>query len=480
MTELQKIPTEDISLYEAQKKIYPREVKGRYQRIRFWVIASVWVAFYGLAWITWDGRQAVLFDLPARQFHIFGLTFWPQDFYLLTWLLVLGALSLFLVTAVAGRVWCGYTCPQTVWTEAFLFMERLTEGSHRKRIKLDNGPWTLEKILRKTAKQVLWVTFALWTGFTFVGYFTPIRELGAGVMTFDLGTWEWFWFLFYSFATYGNAGFLREQVCQYMCPYARFQGAMLDRKTVTVSYDAMRGEPRRGTSAADATGDCINCTLCVQVCPTGIDIRDGSQYECIGCTACIDACDEVMDKMNKPRGLVGYASFDQLAVPLEERPHINAADNNGLFKKSFWSLILRPRIMLYIGLWVVLTGSFIAFISLRSAVAFDIIRDRNAFFQIAKTGFVDNVYTLKIMNKHQKPLAVDLKLEEYPDAELIYQEDELKHLPANQMTDLPVRVRLPDSESTGKPEKIHFVITNLETGKEIDERTLFWRPRPSK
>ena len=271
-------PPESESYYAAHQKVYPREVAGRFTRLR---IAAAWVLlglFYLLPWVRWNGRQAILFDLPARQFHLFGLTLWPQDFIFLAWLLVMAALSLFFFTAIAGRLWCGYACPQTVWTEVFLWLERVTEGDRARRMKLDAGPWTRERWLRKGSKQFLWIAFALWTGFTFVGFFTPITELAARTLAFALGPWEAFWLLFYGFATYGNAGFLREQVCKYMCPYARFQSAMFDKDTLVITYDAGRGEPRggrrRGTDPRVAgLGDCTDCTLCVQVCPTGIDIR---------------------------------------------------------------------------------------------------------------------------------------------------------------------------------------------------------------
>ncbi|MBT8145049.1 MAG: cytochrome c oxidase accessory protein CcoG, partial [Gammaproteobacteria bacterium] len=260
------------SLYAAARKIYPREVDGRYQRLRNIAVVVLLGLYYLLPWINWNGRQAVLFDLPARKFHLFGLTLWPQDLYYLTAMLVLAALALFFFTALAGRLWCGYACPQTVWTEIFLWMERLTEGKRHKRMKLDAGPWNTEKIWRKSAKQTLWIVFSLGTGFTFVGYFTPITELATKTATLSLGGWETFWVLFYGFATYGNAGFMREQVCKYMCPYARFQSAMFDNDTLIIAYDESRGEPRGGRRRgvqpqAVGLGDCIDCTKCVQVCP---------------------------------------------------------------------------------------------------------------------------------------------------------------------------------------------------------------------
>src|SRR5688572_16335627 len=346
------------SLYLAEAKVYPREVQGRYARLR---TLSVWVLlgiFYLLPWLQWDGRQAVLFDLPARKFFILGLVFWPQDFIFLTWLLIIAALALFFFTAIGGRLWCGYACPQTVWTETFLWMERFAEGDRAARVKLDKAPWSARKLGRKSLKQFLWVTFALWTGFTFVGFFTPIHVLAGEVLTFTLGPWETFWILFYGFATYGNAGYLREQVCKYMCPYARFQGAMFDRDTLVITYDEQRGEPRgarrRGTDPrAQGKGDCIDCTWCVQVCPTGIDIRQGLQIECIACAACIDVCDDVMDKMGSPRGLIRYTTQHAL----DHEP----------------TRILRPRVLIYGALLTALIVGFVAAVALRSPVALDVI-----------------------------------------------------------------------------------------------------------
>ena len=312
------------SLYRKDPKVYPRDVKGTFASLRKLAMVALLGLYYLIPWINWAGHQAVLFDLPARKFYIFGLTFWPQDFIFLTMMLIIAGLSLFFVTAVAGRLWCGYACPQTVWTEAFLWIERLVEGDRNKRMKLDAAPWSGHKLLLKTLKQFLWIGFALWTGFTFVGFFTPIKELGAAVFTFQLGAWETFWLLFYSFATYGNAGILREQVCKYMCPYARFQSAMFDKDTLVIAYDEARGEPRGGRSKSvvpseQGLGDCIGCTLCVQVCPTGIDIREGLQIECIACAACIDVCDQVMDKMDYKKGLISYTTEHRLS---SEETHV--------------------------------------------------------------------------------------------------------------------------------------------------------------
>jgi cytochrome c oxidase accessory protein FixG len=371
------------SLYEAQEKVYPREVEGRFARLRVTAAWCLLGLYYANAWLPWNGRQAFLFDLPARKFYIAGLVFWPQDFIFLTGLLIIAALSLFFFTAIAGRLWCGYACPQTVWTEVFLWMERFAEGDRKERIKLDQAPWSARKALRKSCKQILWVTFALWTGFTFVGYFTPIRTLSGEVLSGSLGSWETFWILFYGFATYINAGYLREQVCKYMCPYARFQSAMFDRDTLVITYDAQRGEPRgarrRGNANGAASGDCVDCTWCVQVCPTGIDIRRGLQQECIACAACIDACDTVMVKVGSPKGLIRYTTQHGL----EHRP----------------TKLLRPRIVIYAALLTLLITGWATALVARKPLALDVIRDRNALYRLLDDGRVENVYDVKIMNK---------------------------------------------------------------------------------
>lgn len=384
------------SLYVAHEKVYPREIQGRFARLRTLSVWALLGIYYVGPWLNWSGRQAVLFDLPARKFYIFGLVFWPQDFIFLTWLLIIAALALFFFTAIGGRLWCGYACPQTVWTETFLAMERFAEGDRNARQKLDRGPWNANKLLRKSAKQLMWVSFALWTGFTFVGFFAPIRSLGSAVWTLSLGPWESFWILFYGFATYGNAGYLREQVCKYMCPYARFQSAMFDHDTLVITYDHERGEPRgarkRNTDPrAQGLGDCIDCSWCVQVCPTGIDIRQGLQIECIACAACIDACDDVMDKMGSPRGLIRYTTQHSL----EHQP----------------TRITRPRVLIYGGLLAALVVGFMVTVALRSPVSLDVLRDRNSLYRLTDDGNVDNVYTLRILNKteHEQHFRIEAR-----------------------------------------------------------------------
>jgi cytochrome c oxidase accessory protein FixG len=380
---------EMVSLYKKGEKIYAREVKGWFTNWRWVFVWLTQIVFYCTPWLMWNDRQAVLFDLTTRRFYMFNLVLYPQDFIYLTALLVISAYGLFLFTTVAGRLWCGYACPQSVYTEIYMWMERKIEGDRVRRMKLDKSPWTFEKVWRKSAKQLAWIAFALWTGYTFVGYFTPIRVLASEVLTFGMGPWEIFWVLFYGFATYGNAGYMREQVCKYMCPYARFQSAMFDRDTLIISYDTKRGEPRgsrkRGSDAkALNQGECVDCTLCVQVCPVGIDIRKGLQYECIGCAACIDVCDSVMDKVGSPRGLIRYATLNSL--------------ENGWGRKEMWARVTRPRVLIYSAILAAVVVAFLHSLYNRPPFRVDIVRDRGALARVVDEGYVENVYRVQIMN----------------------------------------------------------------------------------
>jgi cytochrome c oxidase accessory protein FixG len=380
-------------LYEVRQKIYPRAVRGWFAAWRWALVWATQLVFYGGAWLTWNDRQALLFDIAHRKFYIFGLVFWPQDIIYLTVLLVIAALSLFLFTAIAGRLWCGYACPQTVYTEIFMWVEKMIEGDRPQRIRLDRSELNAEKVLRKGAKHAVWIALALWTGFTFVGYFTPIRELWHEAWELDAGPWATFWILFYGFATYGNAGWMREQVCKYMCPYARFQSAMFDRDTLIITYDPERGEPRGPRARnvdykARGLGDCVDCGVCVQVCPTGIDIRKGLQYECIGCAACIDGCDQVMDKMGYARGLIRYSTENALEGKL---------DRAQMFRRVF-----RARSLIYLAILagvVIATGVSLA---LRVPLKVDVIRDRAAIAREVAGGEIENVYRLQIINTTER------------------------------------------------------------------------------
>ena len=382
-----------VSLYQAHRKIYARSVTGLFATWRWALVWATQLLFYGLPWLQWNGRQAVLFELTTRRFYIGPLVLYPQDLIYLSALLMISAYALFLFTAVAGRLWCGYACPQTVYTEIYMWIERHIEGDRQKRMKLDAGPWDANKLWRKSAKQAAWIAFGLWTGFTFVGYFTPIRELAVSVVSLGLGPWETFWVLFYGFATYGNAGFMREQVCKYMCPYARFQSAMFDKDTLIISYDTARGEPRGSRSKkADikslGLGACVDCGLCVQVCPTGIDIRNGLQYECIGCAACVDVCDGVMDKMGYERGLVRYATQNGLAQKLDRTQMIRR--------------VLRPRVLVYTAILGIICVAFAWSILVRDPFRVDVVRDRSSLARVVEDGKVENIYRLQVMNNAEQ------------------------------------------------------------------------------
>ncbi len=414
------------SLYARHKKVYPRMVHGMFADLRVIMATITLGIYYGLPWVNWGaGRQAFLIDLPARKFNLFAWTFWPQDLFYLAAILILSALSLFLFTAVAGRLWCGFTCPQTVWTEVFLWIERKFEGDRMKQMKLSAMPWNFEKISRRGTKHFAWILFSLWTGFTFVGFFAPIRELAGSVLHLSLGPWETFWILFYSFATYGNAGWLREQVCTYMCPYARFQGVMFDRNTLVISYDEKRGEPRGARnrvvdSKAEGLGDCIDCTLCVQVCPTGIDIRNGLQYECIACAACVDVCDSVMDKMGYPHGLVRYTTQNAL----EGKP----------------SKILRPRVLIYSAILIAIGAALVVSVLTRVPLRLDVMRDRNSLYRETNEGLIENVYTLKIMNMDNEPHSYLLSATGIPGLKLLADRADIR-LDAGQVSEVAVRLR---------------------------------------
>ena len=399
-----------VSLYQKQQKIYARAVSGLFATWRWSLVWLTQLLFYGAPWLRWNSRQAVLFDLDARRFYIGPLVLYPQDFIYLSAILIISAYALFLFTAVAGRLWCGFACPQTVYTEIFMWVERKLEGDRIARMRLDEGPWTLNKLWRKSAKQVVWVAIALWTGFTFVGYFTPIKSLAASAAQLGLGPWEWFWVLFYGLATYGNAGFLREQVCKYMCPYARFQSAMFDKDTLIISYDSERGEPRgsRPRKADPATlglGSCIDCGLCVQVCPTGIDIRKGLQYECIGCAACIDVCDGVMDKMQYPRGLIRYDTQNGLAQHLSRGQRL--------------ARIFRPRVLVYSAILGGVVLALLASLVMRAPFKVDVVRDRAALARLVDDGQIENIYRLQVMNATESPQRYRLAVAGLPGITLL-------------------------------------------------------------
>ncbi|MCU9946551.1 cytochrome c oxidase accessory protein CcoG [Pseudomonas sp. PDM13] len=432
------------SLYASSAPIHTRSFTGRFRNFRLLGAGLLCLLFFGTLWFDWDGRQAVLWSLEDSKFYIFGATFWPQDFILLSGLLIICAFGLFFITVFAGRVWCGYSCPQSVWTWMFMWVEQRTQGDRNQRIKLAAAPWGVEKVLRNLAKHGLWLAISLATAVTFVGYFTPVRELATEILTLQAGGISLFWVLFFTAATYVNAGWMREQVCIHMCPYARFQSVMFDKDTLIVSYDAARGESRgarkKGVDPkAQGLGDCIDCTVCVQVCPTGIDIRDGLQIACIGCAACVDACDSVMDKMGYARGLVGYSSERAL-----EGGHTH---------------LLRPRLIGYATALVLMIGAFGWLLAARSEISMDVIKDRGMFRENA-AGEIENIYNLKLINKTQ--LAHRYRLELAEGEGLRLQAPAEVKIEAGEILELPVSVAQEDDALGGGSRELVFRLTSLD------------------
>ena len=448
-----------VSLFQKQQKIYARAVSGLFATWRWSMVCLTQLLFYGLPWLNWNGRQAVLFDLDARRFYIGPLLLYPQDFIYLTAILVIAACALFLFTAVAGRLWCGFACPQTVYTEIFMGVQRRIEGDRIARMRLDQAGWTLNKLWRKAATQTVWVAIALWTGFTFVGYFTPIKSLAASALQGGLGPWEWFWVLFYALATYGNAGFLREQVCKYMCPYARFQGVMFDPDTLIISYDAQRGEPRgsrprKANPAAAGLGSCIDCGLCVQVCPTGIDIRQGLQNECIGCAACIDVCNSVMDKMQYPTGLIRYDTQNGLAQHLSRRQRL--------------ARIFRPRVVVYAALLVLAVAGLLASLVLRAPFKLDVVRDRAVLARQVDDGQIENLYRLHLMNATEQPQQYRVAVAGLPG--LVLAAVPALQLAATEARWVVVAVRLPPEQAQRLgpgAHALHFAVSRVGDGEGV-------------
>ncbi len=460
-----------INLYAAADKIYPRSTFGFFTKWRWVMIWLTQIVFYGIPWLEWGSRQALLFDLEARRFYIFNLVLYPQDLIYLTAILIISALSLFLFTAVAGRLWCGYTCPQTVYTEIFLWIEAKIEGDRAARMKLDDAPMSVKKLMKKGGKHAAWILFALWTGFTFVGYFSPIRELGSAVVNLGLGPWETFWICFYGFATYGNAGFMREQVCKYMCPYARFQSAMFDDDTLIVTYDEKRGEPRGKASLKtdmdkSKQGACIDCSLCVQVCPTGIDIRKGLQYECIGCGACADVCDTVMDKMGYDRGLVKYST--------------QHAMNLGWDKAQMVRRIFRPRVLIYSAILLSIVIALLTSLAMRDSFRVDVVRDRGVMARIAEGGMLENVYRLQIMNATESLQHYQLSASGIDNlkvrSDVADAENTVTVNPAESRW-IPVRLQIPDGSIRSGSHHIEFVVRSVEGKEEVTEKSVFLVPR---
>ena len=457
-----KVREARLELYRKKGKIHAKATEGKFNTLRWAMVWFTQIIFYGAVWLNWESngaiRQAILFDIAHEKLYLFGLVLWPQDALLLAFALISAATALFLVTALAGRLFCGFACPQTVYTMIFTWIEAKVEGDHLARLKLDQGPMSGRKLLLKATKHGLWILVAAWTAITFVGYFTPIRELLPTIFVLETGPWEAFWLIFYAVFCYVQAGLAREAVCQHMCPYSRFQGVMFDPTTANVSYDRQRGEPRNVKHQAGATGDCIDCGICVQVCPTGIDIRDGLQYQCINCGLCIDACDQVMDKIGAPVGLIRFASERELAG--QPKPK---------------GLRSRPRVALYASLLLMVSGLGVWTVSQRSPLLVDVLRDRGALLRETSEGRIENAYTLKLMNLDDVSRQFKVAVNGLPGLEIVGV-DEFSAEPGS-IHPVSITVSAPgDSEQSGI-QPIHFeIVAKHDPAIRVQEKSSFVLP----
>lgn len=475
-----KIPTRDVSpdpvqihepqlidLYASRKKIHARSIQGFYQNLRNASLTATLFVFFALPWVNWEGRQAVLFDLTERHFYLFGWTFLPQDLFYLSWLFIIAAFGLFTLTVFAGRVWCGYTCPQTVWTKAFMWVEERCEGNRNARLRLDAAPMSLSKLVRRSLKHTGWLIISAATGIAFIGYFWPVRDLWDLLITGTAGFWLVFWLVFFTLATYVNAGWMREQICLHVCPYGRFQSVMFDRDTLIISYDHHRGESRgsrkRGqTSAEVGLGDCIDCTLCVQVCPTGIDIRDGLQFECIQCAACIDACDSVMDQMGYDRGLVRYTTENHLEHQKPGRPNF-----------------LRPRLVGYGFVLTAMIGVLLVTLALRVPVSIEALRDRGQLFNETFEGDIENSYTLKIQNKTQQAMTLTLTVDASFPLTLLGTDTTVR-LAAGELATVPITLTAKRTDIPARSNEIVIGVISADGQIQSDTDNTFLAPQPAR
>ncbi|MFH2016930.1 MAG: cytochrome c oxidase accessory protein CcoG [Pseudomonadota bacterium] len=425
-------------LYAARKKIFPKRASGAFRRFK-WIVMLITLGIYYLTpWIRWDRGpfapdQAVLIDMANRRFYFFFIEIWPQEFYIVAGLLVMAGFGLFLITSAVGRAWCGYTCPQTVWVDLFLVVERGIEGDRNARMKLDAGPWTVEKIVKRVAKHAIWIAIAVATGGAWIFYFADAPTLFVDLFTGVAAPIAYITVAVLTATTYTFGGLMREQVCTYMCPWPRIQAAMLDEHSLTVTYNDWRGEPRsrhakKAAAAGQSVGDCVDCNACVAVCPMGIDIRDGQQLECITCALCIDACDTIMDKLDRPRGLISYATLSDYAdnMALATDPQTGTLDPRrvrtpgGGFVEGIrhfnWRIIFRPRSLLYMGVWsAVGIGLVVALLS-RDRLEVNVLHDRNPQYVLESNGDIRNGYSVKILNMIAEPRVIFLSIEGLPGA----------------------------------------------------------------
>ncbi|OUR63045.1 cytochrome c oxidase accessory protein CcoG [Colwellia sp. 39_35_sub15_T18] len=434
-----------IKPYKSHESIYVREQNGRYQEIRRVLSWLLIIAFIAIPFLQYHGQQAVLLNVVNQQFRFFAITFWPQDFILLASLLMVAAFALFFVTSWLGRVWCGYVCPQTVWTLAYIWVEHRIEGTRNQRIALDKQANSFNKLQKKLTKHFLWLLMSAVSATTFISYFIPTTVLYSDIVAFNCSGIVSFWLCFFTVCTYGNAGWLREKVCIDMCPYARFQAAMFDKNTLLVAYDKTRGEGRGARKIKDdakqlGLGDCVDCNLCVEVCPTGIDIRNGMQYECINCGLCVDACDDTMARFNYQKGLISYTSEQQLLGGKPQQANV--------------------KVIAYGIFTVAISIATSYWISSRVPLETSILRDRNALYRTNYLGLVENTYTLKILNKTQQALHYQISVTGLEGASLTLPKD-LK-IAAGVMREIPATLSVNDYNLTQRVTDINFTIQAIE------------------
>jgi len=463
-------------LYVGRIRVYPRKVRGNLRRFKTAMLVVLLAIYYLAPWLRWDRGpgapdQALLIDLPARRAYFFWIEIWPQEVYYLTGILILAALGLFLATSLFGRVWCGFTCPQTVWTDLFMFVERLIEGDRNARMRLDKAPLSFDKVARKAAKHGAWLVIALLTGGAWAMYFTDAPTLVRQFFTGEASLTVYFFVGLFTFTTYLLAGWAREQVCTYMCPWPRIQGAMLDEDSLNVTYRAWRGEPRgkhKAGTSWEGHGDCVDCFSCVAVCPTGIDIRDGAQLECIGCGLCIDACDEIMEKVGRPKGLIAFDTARNLALQSAGKP------------PAHWRPA-RLRTIVYVALLLLVAAGLVAGLSTRSTLDINVLPDRTPLFVLLKDGSIQNAYTIKILNKERlaRDFTLSVKKPEGARIEILGAgSDGTLSAKPDHVATYRVLVSLPRKEVEDESEELTFVLSDKASGETAKHETVFRGPHP--
>ena len=492
-------------LYAKRKKIFPKRASGSFRRFKWLVMIITLGIYYLTPWIRWDRGpyapdQAVLLDIANRRFYLFPIEIWPQEFFFVAGMLVMAGIGLFLVTSAVGRAWCGYTCPQTVWVDLFLVVERAIEGDRNARMKLDAGPWTVDKIVKRVAKHAIWLMIAVMTGGAWIFYFADAPTLLKDIFTGHAAAIAYMTVAVLTFTTYTLGGLLREQVCTYMCPWPRIQAAMLDENSLTVTYNDWRGEPRsrhakKAAAAGVAVGDCVDCNACVAVCPMGIDIRDGQQMECITCALCIDACDGVMDKLGRERGLISYATLadyqSNMAVATDPKTgtidprRVRATDGKLSDKLAHFHLkkIFRPRTYVYFGLWSLIGVVLLYALFTRDRLEINVLHDRNPQFVMLSDGGVRNGYTVKLLNMIPEPRTVLLTLDGLDGGGMSIvgaEHGEETAIPIkldpDKLTTLKIYVRLPADKIAADDQSFHFTVTDQASTETDSYKAMFMTP----